>query len=90
MDYEKWKPLYIAKLKAIYKHADFTDSKKDLEYKDQKKETLIEIIDILDEPVSVPYLFNNEQLLKEAVKFIETNIFRAFTNKCNYLPHLTL
>lgn len=61
--------------------ADYSDSKKDLEFKDQKKETLIEIIDILDEQVSVPYLFNNEQILKEAIKMIENNIFRTFTNK---------
>ena len=52
VEYEKWKSLYIAKLKACWKHADFTDSKKDLEFKDQKKETLIEIIDILDESVA--------------------------------------
>ena len=60
VEYEKWKSLYIAKLKACWKHADFTDSKKDLEFKDQKKETLIEIIDILDESVAQPYLFNND------------------------------
>ena len=29
VDYDKWKQLYIAKLKACYKLADFSDSKKD-------------------------------------------------------------
>jgi hypothetical protein len=50
---DKWKALYCAKLKACYKTADFSDNKKDMEYKEQKKETLIEIIDVLDECVSV-------------------------------------
>ena len=32
--------------------ADFTDNKKDLEFKDQKKDTLIEVIDILEDPAA--------------------------------------
>ena len=52
IEQERWKQLYIAKLKGCYKMADFSDSKKDQEFKDQKKETLIEVIDILDDPTA--------------------------------------
>ena len=52
MDIEKWKMLYIAKLKACYRMADFSDSKKDQEFKDQKKDALIEVIDILEDPAA--------------------------------------
>jgi hypothetical protein len=41
---------------------------------------MIEIIDILDDPGAVMHLLN-EQVLKEAVRMIEVNIFRTFTNK---------
>jgi hypothetical protein len=40
-------------LKLCYKAADFSDSKKDTEFKDLKKETLIEVIDILDEGAAI-------------------------------------
>jgi hypothetical protein len=46
---DKWKVLYIAKLKACHKIADFSEAKNDVEWKEQKKETLIEIIDILND-----------------------------------------
>lgn len=72
--------MYIAKLKACYKHADFSDAKKDVEFKDQKKETLIELIDILDDPGSIQFLYN-EHVLQESLIMIEANIFRTFTNK---------
>jgi hypothetical protein len=49
---DKWKLLYTAKLKACYKLADFSEAKKDQEFKDQKKDTLIDLIDILDDPVA--------------------------------------
>lgn len=78
---DKWKVLYIAKLKACHKLADFTDSKADTDWKEQKKETLIEIIDILDDNYNAPTHLFNEQILKEAVKLIEANLFRTFTNK---------
>lgn len=54
VDPERWRALYIAKLKACHKHADFSDSKKDLEFKEQKKETLIDLIDILDDTQNAP------------------------------------
>lgn len=80
MEHEKWRVLYIAKVKACHKLADFTDAKKDQDLKDQKKDTLIEVIDILDDSAAPQYLLN-EQILKEAVKLMEANLFRTFTNK---------
>lgn len=80
VDIEKWKQLYVAKLKACYRMADFTDSKKEQDFKDFKKDTLIEIIDILEDPGAISVLIN-EQILKEAIKMIEVNVFRTFTNK---------
>jgi hypothetical protein len=49
VDPEKLKILYVAKLRACYRAADFSDTKKDTEYKEQKKETMIDLIDILDD-----------------------------------------
>jgi serine/threonine-protein phosphatase 2A regulatory subunit B' len=39
----------VAKLKACYRQADFSDSKKDTEFKEQKKEAMIDLIDALDD-----------------------------------------
>ena len=41
--------MYIAKLRACHKLADFSDSKKDTEFKERKKETMIDLIDILED-----------------------------------------
>ena len=41
--------MYIAKLRACYKLADFSDSKKDVELKEQKKDAMIDLIDTLDD-----------------------------------------
>lgn len=41
--------MYIAKLKACYRLADFSDSKKDTEFKEQKKEAMIDLIDTLED-----------------------------------------
>lgn len=48
VDASKWQILYLAKLLACHKIADFSEADKDTELKDAKKECLIEIIDILD------------------------------------------
>jgi serine/threonine-protein phosphatase 2A regulatory subunit B' len=79
------KTLYIAKLRACYKLADFSDSKKDTEFKEQKKECMIDLIDTLDDPNLAPQYLFNEQILKEAIKLVESNIFRTFSNKSNRL-----
>ena len=80
---EKLKTLYIAKLRACYKLADFSDSKKDTEFKEQKKECMIDLIDTLDDANLAPQYLFNEQILKEAIKLVESNIFRTFSNKSN-------
>ena len=67
-------------MKACHQIANFSDSKKDTELKEQKRECLIELIDVLDEPEAVDTLFNDKILL-QSVKMIEANLFRTFTNK---------
>ena len=42
--------------------ADFSDSKKDQELKESKKECLIEIIDLLDEQEAPDYVVNEKTL----------------------------
>ena len=80
VDPTKWQILYLAKLKACHTCADFSDSKKDIELKENKKETLIEIIDLLDESEAADYLIN-EKVLAAAFQMISVNLFRTFANK---------
>ena len=54
--------MYLAKLKACHRIADFSDAKKDVELKEQKKECLIEIIDVLDEPEAADYIIKERVL----------------------------
>jgi len=56
-------------LKACHTIADFSDSKKDTELKEIKKETLIEIIDLLDEQEAPDYVIN-EKILDASFKMI--------------------
>ena len=70
-------------MRACYKLADFSDSKKDTEFKEQKKECMIDLIDTLDDVNLAPQYLFNEQILKEAIKLVESNIFRTFSNKSN-------
>jgi len=88
LDYSKWQILYLAKLKACHRIADFSDNKKDLELKEQKKECLIEIIDILDEPEAADHIFK-ERVLEAAMQMISANLFRTFANKSKQ-PNLNL
>ncbi|TNV79992.1 hypothetical protein FGO68_gene16483 [Halteria grandinella] len=78
---ERWRALYVAKLRACHKLADFSDAKKDTEFKEQKKETMIDLIDTLDDVGNAQAYLFNEAILKEAIKLVEANIFRTFTNK---------
>lgn len=80
----KWQVLYIAKLRACMDMADFSDTKKDVDFKDAKKECLIELIDVLEEN-DAPDTLINEKVLTESFKMIQTNLFRTFTNKCKHL-----
>lgn len=65
---------------------DFTDAKKDLDVKDEKKECLIELIDVLDENEAVDTLMN-EKILQEAFSTIGLNLFRTFANKSKTLSY---
>lgn len=67
-------------------HADFTDVKKDAEVKDDKKECLIELIDVLDENEAADCL-HTENVLREAVTTIGANLFRTFANKSKTLSY---
>ena len=80
MDVTKWQILYLAKLKACHRIADFSDAKKDTELKEAKKECLIEIIDVLDEPEAADYIIK-ERVLEAAMDMISANLFRTFANK---------
>jgi serine/threonine-protein phosphatase 2A regulatory subunit B' len=83
IDPSKWQLIYLAKLKACRDHiADFTDSKKDVDLKDLKKECLIEMIDLIDTYEAADYILN-EQVLSESMKTIAANLFRTFANKNN-------
>lgn len=80
VDCSKWQILYLAKLKACHRIADFSEAKKDIELKEQKKECLIEIIDVLDEPEAAEYIVK-ERVLESAMQMISANLFRTFSNK---------
>ena len=66
VDASKWQILYLAKLLACHKIADFSEADKDTELKDAKKECLIEIIDILDGAEAGEYVIN-ERVLEAAI-----------------------
>lgn len=51
-----------------------------MEYRDKKKEVLIELIDILDDNNAYDHLLTKE-ILNESILMIERNIFRTFSNK---------
>lgn len=75
--------LYIAKLRACNEIADFSDVKRDVDFKEAKKECLIELIDILEDN-DAPDTVINEKVLNEAFKMIQVNLFRTFTNKSKH------
>lgn len=79
--------LYKLKLKYCYPLANFqADSKKNpeqIDFRDKKKEVLIELIDILDETSAYDHLLTKE-ILVESIVMIERNIFRTFQNKSKF------
>ena len=89
IDCSKWQILYLAKLKACHKIADFSDSKKDQDLKEQKKECLIEIIDVLDETDAIDHIIK-ERVLEAAMQMISVNLFRTFANKSKHQTQSTL
>ena len=48
--------------------------------KEDKKECLIEVIDLLDEQEAPDHLFT-EKILEAAINMISANLFRTFSNK---------
>ena len=52
------------------------------EFKDKKRETLIELIDVLDEFEAQNYLLN-EEILQQSMNMTDKNIYRTFANKNN-------
>jgi len=57
-----------------------------LELKDDKKECLIELIDVLDETEAASTLLV-DKVLTDAFQMIGTNLFRAFANKSKTLSY---
>mmetsp|Transcript_12771 Transcript_12771/g.21576 ORF Transcript_12771/g.21576 Transcript_12771/m.21576 type:complete len:252 (+) Transcript_12771:237-992(+) len=85
-DPSAWQRMYKLKLIYCHKAANFqADSKKDpdlIEYRDKKRETLIELIDVLDDGNAHDELLK-EEVLRLSMVMIERNIFRTFSNKNN-------
>ena len=52
-------------------------------FRDAKRETLIELIDVLDEQYA-DELLHVESILAASIKMIDHNIFRAFSNKSKF------
>ena len=79
-DKSKWQLIYLAKLKALYEIADFSDPKKDIDFKENKKECLIDVIGFIDDNEAVDTVIN-EKVLTKVIKMISANLFRTFLNK---------
>jgi len=67
--------------------ADFTDAKKDVEMKDEKKECLIELIDVLDEHEAADLLLQSDKIIGDSFLMIGINLFRTFANKSKTLSY---
>ena len=82
VEYEQWPDLYKIKLEFCHEAANFqADAKKNpeqVEFKEKKRETMIELIDILDEGETAEEYLHTEEVLREAMVMIEKNIFRTF------------
>ena len=84
---EKWSDLF--KLKLIYCHriANFQAEQKkepeEVDFRDKKREVLIELIDVLDESSAFDYLLN-EDILQASMDMISKNVYRTFANKSKY------
>lgn len=87
VDNEQWAELYKIKLQFCYEPANFqADAKKNpdqLEFKEKKREIMIELIDILDDGEIAEEYLHNEDILRSSIVMIEKNIFRTFANKNN-------
>ena len=85
VDNEQWPELYKIKLQFCYEPANFqADSKKNpdqMEFKEKKREIMIELIDILDDGEVAEEYLHTEDILRSSITMIEKNIFRTFANK---------
>lgn len=57
-----------------------------MEFRDQKRNTLIDLIDILDDNQASDYLLN-EVTLAESMQMVSKNVYRTFSNKSKYLSN---
>lgn len=90
IDSSKWQLVYAAKCRAAAAQiADFQDAKKDVQLKEDKKECLIELIDVLDENDAVDVL-TTDKMIDETFKMVSSNLFRTFSNKSKLDPVLKL
>ena len=83
-DPDDWSELFKLKLLFCHRAASFqADSKKqpaEVEFRDAKREVLIELIDAMDE-LAADDILHTEEVLHAAMQMIEANIFRTFANK---------
>ena len=52
-----------------------------MEFKEKKREIMIELIDILDDGEVAEEYLHTEDILRSSITMIEKNIFRTFANK---------
>lgn len=88
-----WAENYKMKLRFCWKIANFqADTKKnpeEVEFREQKRNILIELIDILDNNEASSLLLNQETLA-ESMIMISKNVYRTFTNKSKSFVMLML
>lgn len=84
----QWPDNYKLKLRYCWKIANFqADAKKEpenQEFKESKRNVLIELIDVLEDNEAVDYLLNQE-ILSESMQMISKNVYRTFTNKSKFI-----
>ena len=55
-----------------------------MEFKEKKREIMIELIDILDDGEVAEEYLHTEDILRSSITMIEKNIFRTFANKSKW------
>ena len=84
IDSSKWAANFKLKLRFCWQIANFqADAKKNpdqIEFRDKKREVLIELIDVLDDQDATHTLLT-EEILEASMQMIGRNVYRTFTNK---------
>ena len=84
IDPKQWPQNYKLKLRFCWRIANFqADAKKNpemIEFKEEKRNILIELIDVLDDPEAVDTLLTQD-ILAESMIMISKNVYRTFSNK---------